>query len=136
MFTDKEIAYLKSQPLARLATVDQDLQPDASPVGFKFDGQVFSIIGHNLTATRKYINIDKGYTKVALVVDDLESVNPWRPRGIRIFGIADILKTETGASESRSYIRVRPTISWSWNVESSSFVDGQFKPRRTVHKEI
>ena len=38
MFTDKEIAYIKSQPLARLATVAQDLQPDASPVGFDFDG--------------------------------------------------------------------------------------------------
>jgi hypothetical protein len=39
MFTEKEIAYLQSQPLARLATVSVDLQPDAVPVGFEFDGQ-------------------------------------------------------------------------------------------------
>lgn len=136
MFTDEEIAYLKSQPLARLATVAQDLQPDASPVGFDFDGEVFLIIGHNLTATRKYINIDKGNSKVALVIDDLESINPWRPRGIRIFGIADIVEKEESANGPRRYIRVRPTISWSWNIEGSSFVDGKFKPRRTVHNTV
>ncbi len=32
-FTDAEIAYLRSQPLARIATVSPDGQPDASPVG-------------------------------------------------------------------------------------------------------
>ena len=133
MFTDKEIAYLKSQPLARLATVAQDLQPDASPVGFDFDGAVFWIMGRNLTTTRKYINIDEGNTKVALVIDDLESINPWRPRGIRIFGIADIAEKEGDTPGQRPYIRVSPTISWSWNVDGPSFVDGKFKPRRTVH---
>ena len=28
MFTEKEIAYIRSQPLGRIATVDQDGQPD------------------------------------------------------------------------------------------------------------
>ena len=133
MFTDKEIAYIKSQPLARLATVAQDLQPDASPVSFDFDGEVFLIMGRNLTATRKYINIDEGNTKVALVIDDLESINPWRPRGIRIFGIADIAEKEDDTPGQRPYIRVSPTISWSWNVDGPSFVAGKFTPRRTVH---
>ena len=37
-FTDDEIRYLRSQPLARIATVDADGQPDAVPVVFEFDG--------------------------------------------------------------------------------------------------
>jgi pyridoxamine 5'-phosphate oxidase family protein len=37
-FTEEEIAYLRSQPLARLATLDRDGQPDVVPVGFEFDG--------------------------------------------------------------------------------------------------
>jgi len=43
MFTEKEIAYLQSQLLARLATVSTTLQPDVAPVGFKFDGEKVSI---------------------------------------------------------------------------------------------
>jgi hypothetical protein len=33
MFSDKEIDYLKSQKLARIATVSKGLQPDVAPVG-------------------------------------------------------------------------------------------------------
>ena len=45
MFSEKEIAYLKSQKLARIATVSADGEPDVAPVGFTFDGQRF----HGLT---------------------------------------------------------------------------------------
>ena len=43
IFSEKEIEYLKSQRLARMATVnvsseDQTIQPDVVPVGFDFDG--------------------------------------------------------------------------------------------------
>jgi len=43
IFSEKEIEYLKSQRLARIATVnvsseDQTIQPDVVPVGFDFDG--------------------------------------------------------------------------------------------------
>ncbi len=69
-----------------------DVQPDASPVGLKFDGKIFIISGQKLPATRKYKNIADGYPKVALVIDDLESIDPWKPRGIRIFGTAEIVQ--------------------------------------------
>jgi pyridoxamine 5'-phosphate oxidase family protein len=39
-FTDEEIAYLQSQPLARLATVNSGAQPDVVPVAFEFDDLV------------------------------------------------------------------------------------------------
>ncbi len=38
MFSDKEIQYIKSQRLARIATVSAQVQPDVAPVGFDFDG--------------------------------------------------------------------------------------------------
>ena len=44
-FTEDEAAYLKSQPLARVATVDPDGQPDVTPVSFEFDGTYFYVGG-------------------------------------------------------------------------------------------
>ena len=45
IFTQKEIEYLKSQRLARIATAPAQLQestqPDVVPVGFDFDGEFF-----------------------------------------------------------------------------------------------
>ena len=59
MFTPEEIAYIQSQPLARLATVSQAGQPDVSPVGFRFDGKRFYITGADITRTFKYKNVNK-----------------------------------------------------------------------------
>ena len=130
MFTEKETEYLKSQRLARIGTVSADLQPDVSPVGYEFDGEYFYVGGMNNKATRKYKNVADGNSRVALVVDDLESVDPWSPRGIRVFGTADIVDHE-GYAGSGSYLRIRPTVTWSWNVEASSFQDGKFRPHKT-----
>ena len=41
--------------------------------------------------TRKYKNVKDGNNEVAMVIDDLESVQPWRPRGIKISGNAERL---------------------------------------------
>jgi pyridoxamine 5'-phosphate oxidase family protein len=53
---------------------------------------------------------------VSLVIDDLESVNPWRPRGIKIHGIAD-LTTREGYAGAGTYIRIEPREKWSWGIE-------------------
>ena len=44
-FTEEEVAYIRSQPLARVATVSADGQPDVVPVVFEFDGFHFVIGG-------------------------------------------------------------------------------------------
>ena len=44
-FTGEAIAYIKSQPLARVATVAPDGQPDVAAVGFEFDDTHFYIGG-------------------------------------------------------------------------------------------
>ena len=116
MFTENEIAYLKSQRLARIATVAPDGQPDVAPVGFEYDGQYYFIGGHNPEHTRKYHNIDHGNPKVALVVDDLVSLQPWKVRGIRIYGTADFVERE-GRFGHQRYMRITPHTSWSWGIE-------------------
>jgi pyridoxamine 5'-phosphate oxidase family protein len=132
MFSQKELGYLKSQRLARISTVSpEDLQPDVSPVGFEFDGEYFYVGGIDLPKTRKYKNVLKN-KKVALVIDDLETVNPWAPRAIRIYGTADIVARQGGymdrahsssssSSSPPSYIRIRPLKKWSWGVEEPVF---------------
>jgi pyridoxamine 5'-phosphate oxidase family protein len=133
VFTEKEIAYMKSQRLARIGTVSEDSQPDVAPVGFEFDGNYFHIGGMNNEATRKHKNVASGNTQVALAIDDLESVDPWMPRGIKVYGTAEIVEREGYAGKS-SYLRIRPTISWSWNVEGPAMVDGKFAPHKIIHE--
>jgi PPOX class F420-dependent enzyme/OxyR family protein len=82
MLTPEERDYLQTQRLARLATVAPDGQPTIDAVGFTFEGGRFYIGGHNLPGTRKYRTVDAGNRRVALIIDDLASVQPWTPRGI------------------------------------------------------
>lgn len=120
MFTQKEITYIQSQPLARLATVSVSLQPDVAPVGFQFDGEKFFITGFDITRTFKYKNVQAGHDLVALVIDDLASVQPWEARGIKIHGKAEILEFNGRAS-----LVIIPQRSWSWGVEEAGFKDGK-----------
>ena len=132
-FTDEEVAYLRSQRLARLATVSPDGQPDVVPVGFEFDGTHVYVGGLDPARTRKFRNVRAGSTRVALVVDDLPSVRPWSPRYLRIYGTAELVERR-GQFGKAPYMRITPTISWSFNLEGRSFThDRKVVPRRTVH---
>ncbi len=131
MFSEAEIAYLQSQPLARLATGAPNGQPDVAPVGYRFDGRTFTIGGRDIPSTRKYKNIQAGNARVALVVDDLETVDPWRPRGIKVFGRAEIIEHGAGPGPG-PFIRINPEISWSWGIEGPVFVKGDFITHRVV----
>ena len=123
MFSDKEVSYIKSQRLARFATASTDLQPDVAPVGFDFDGQYFYVGGITLAKTLKYKNV-QGNPKVSLVIDDLETTDPWTPRGIKIHGIADFT-TRQGYVGPGTYIRIEPGKKWSWRIEQPTFRDGK-----------
>ena len=87
-FTDEELTYLPSQPIARFASIGGSQQPDVVPVAFEFDGAYFWVGGSGDTVlrTRKFRNIEAGYRKVALVVDDMVSFDPFIARGIRVYG--------------------------------------------------
>lgn len=113
MFSEKELAYLRTQKLLRLATVEPDGQPDVDAVGFEFDGQYFYIGGLALQTSRKYKSVAAGHTKVSLIIDDQENA---KPRGIKLHGVAKIIQ-RPGRVGVTEYLAVRPTVSWHWGIE-------------------
>lgn len=111
MFTDAEIAYLASQPLGRLATAQPNGTLQVSPVGFSYnaDEKAIEVTGHNLAKSKKFRNVAAN-GRVAFVVDDLPSMNPWRVRCLEIRGHAEAL---TGVNEDDGHfdgavIRIHP----------------------------
>jgi pyridoxamine 5'-phosphate oxidase family protein len=77
--------------------------------------------------------VQAGNTKVALVIDDLASVRPWSPRYLRIYGTAELVERR-GQFGPGPYMRITPTVSWSFNLDGRSFThDREVVPRRTVH---
>jgi pyridoxamine 5'-phosphate oxidase family protein len=144
MFSEKEVEYLKSQRVARIATAasvsskeegeNRSLQPDVVPVGFDFDGDYFYVGGMNIIISTKYKNILKN-NKVAIVIDDLKSIDPWDPRGVKIYGTADVVVRQGGYMEGTghanpSYIRISPKRKWSWGIDEPVFVEGKFNVKR------
>jgi pyridoxamine 5'-phosphate oxidase family protein len=109
-FSKREIKYLTENRLARIATVSHDQQPHVVPINYKFDGGYFYFSGWNLKGTLKFRNIQKN-NKVALVIDDVFSVNPWRTRAVVIEGIAEIMK-----NSNDDYIRITPIRKVSWGI--------------------
>lgn len=137
-FTDDEIAYLRSQPLARFATLSEDgEQPDVVPLAFEFDGTYFWVggVGASVLATRKFRNIRAGRRKVALVVDDTVSFDPFIARGIRIYGEAADPIERVGVVGPGIYARVTPKVSWSWNMAGEPAGETWYPSRRAVHGE-
>ena len=131
MFSQQEQAYLQTQPLARLATIEPDGQPDVDVVGFEFDGARFYVGGHKLETTRKYKNVVAGHHKVSLLIDDLKSLQPWQPRGIRIYGIAEIIQRH-GHLGPGNYLAITPVVSWSWGVEEPRIERGLVGPKKIL----
>jgi len=114
-FSSKEVEYIKSQHLARIATATKDGVPGVAPVGFDFDGKYFYVGGRNIKVTHKYKNTLKN-PRVSFVIDDLKSVQPWQPRFIKISGAADLV-TRTGYVGEDTYIRVTPQRKTSWGLD-------------------
>ncbi len=129
MFTPAEASYLKSQLLARLATVAPDGTVQNSPVGFFLNNELntFDIWGQRMGRTKKFANV-AGYPRVALVIDDLASVSPWIARGIEIRGLAEPLSDLEPPLPyySREVIRIRPYKIISWGLEEG----GAYTSRR------
>jgi pyridoxamine 5'-phosphate oxidase family protein len=130
MFSEQERVFLQTQPLARLATVAVDSQPDVDAVGFAFDEGRFYITGYALERTRKYRNIAAGQIKVSLIIDDLKTLQPLEPRAIKIHGEAAILSLEEGYRGPGTYLVLTPKVSWSWGIDGPAFQDGKFVTKK------
>jgi pyridoxamine 5'-phosphate oxidase family protein len=118
-FTDKELRYLaerRPERLGRIATVGADGTPHVVPVGWRYNAEQDSIDvgGMNFARTKKFR--DAGRTgRAAIVIDDLASVDPWRPRGVEIRGRAET------SEEPRAMIRIHPERIISWGIEDQDF---------------
>lgn len=116
--SEAERAYLAGQRLCRMATVDPSGQPQVNPVGYflQEDGTILSG-GLDLAGTKRWRNL-QAHPRLALVVDDLVSVDPWRVRGVEIRGEAELLTGPHGLARgmSEELIRVHPHWVHSWGL--------------------
>jgi pyridoxamine 5'-phosphate oxidase family protein len=126
-FTDNELEYLKGQRLARLATADSNGAPHVVPVGFRLaeDGSAIDVGGHGFAKSKKYRDL-KANPKVAIVIDDLASIDPWTPRGLEVRGTAHL--HDTGGTEKfgaggwdEAWVRIVPERVNSWGIEGPAF---------------
>ena len=110
-FTEAELHYLSTQPLMRFATASLEGRPDVAPVVFEVDGDDLVTSGFDIAHTVRYRNVQEN-PQATVVIDDLASVNPWSPRGIKVIGVTTI---ETFDGGERFRISPRVVISWAIN---------------------
>ncbi len=112
-FTDQELEYLHgARRLARIATVGKDGTPHVVPVGFSHDREqdTIDVGGRDFEGTKKFRDVAKT-GRAAIVIDDLASTDPLRPRGIEVRGRAEAL------TQPRPLIRIHPERIVSWGIE-------------------
>lgn len=119
-FTPDEIEYLRSQRLGRLATAGPNGQPHVVPVGFRYnpDEDTIDIGGHDFAKRKKWRDVHSN-PKVAFVVDDIKSFQPWVVRGIEIRGEAEVFpsggKTVIPFFDDEMF-RIKPRRIYSWGL--------------------
>jgi len=112
-FSDSELEYLGgARRLARIATVGKDGTPHVVPVGFGYNVERDSIDvgGRDFARTKKYRDVART-GRAAIVIDDLASTDPWRPRGIEVRGRAEAIDGD------RPLIRIHPERIVPWGLE-------------------
>ena len=118
--TEAERAYLQSQPLARLATVDGGARRRTirSAPSSMSRPATSSSAAHAMGASREFRNVQRN-GQVALVIDDLVPRDPWTVRGLEIRGTAVALEDVDPPVPfmSREVIRITPTWVTSWGVD-------------------
>ncbi|MEP6851471.1 MAG: PPOX class F420-dependent oxidoreductase [bacterium] len=109
--TAAQRTYLTGQLLGRLATVSPDGVVQNNPVAFRLRADdTIDIGGYRMASTKKYRNIAAGSTRVAFVVDDLVSTDPWQARCLEVRGVAAALHDTTPPlpGMTRDVLRITP----------------------------
>ena len=116
--TPAEVAYLESQPLGRLATIQPDGSPQVKLVGFRYNPDLgtVDVTGFSMSASQKYRNVSRD-GRAALVIDDIASTQPWRVRFLEIRGRAEAVPGDDDDSADTSLIRLHPGRVLSFGVE-------------------
>jgi pyridoxamine 5'-phosphate oxidase family protein len=118
-FRDAELAYLLTEfehlvterRLGRLATVSKDGTPHVVPVGWSCNAEhdTIDLPGFDLEQTKKFRDVERS-GRAAIVVDDLASFDPWRPRGVEVRGRAETVQ------DGRPLIRIHPYRVVAWGI--------------------
>lgn len=121
VFTPEELAYLRAADLGRLATIKRSGSPQVSPVGFTYNDELTTIDvgGYRMSDSQKFRNVASN-PKVAFVVDDIASHDPWRVRCVEIRGTAE---------------QVFPSVDRDTETDGAGDVDGaliRITPRRII----
>jgi pyridoxamine 5'-phosphate oxidase family protein len=114
VFTEAELRYLAGgRQLGRIATVGADGTPHVVPVGWIYNAarDTIDVGGHELERSKKFRDVART-GRAAIVIDDLESANPWRPRGVEVRGWAEAIAMPT------PLIRINPERIVSWGLEA------------------
>jgi pyridoxamine 5'-phosphate oxidase family protein len=112
-FSEAELAYLLGERrLGRVATVGRDGTPHVVPVGWSYNAEHDSIDvgGHDFARTKKFRDVARS-GRAAIVIDDLASTDPWRPRAVEVRGRAEAIH------EPRPLIRIHPERILSWGLD-------------------
>lgn len=109
-FTQREVDYLRSQPLMRFASASPTGRPDVAAVVFEVDGDDIVTAGFDIAKTVRYRNVQAN-PRAAVVIDDLAAVEPWTPRGIKVRG-----RVRIEGDDSGQRFRITPEVIWSWGI--------------------
>ncbi len=119
--TEVELAYLQTQKLARLGTVNKRGEPQVAAVGFRYNPELdtIDIGGRDMENSQKFRNVAHN-GMVSFLVDDV--LPPWKTRSLEIRGEAQALSTGWEASVpgmSTAVIRITPRriIFWDATVD-------------------
>jgi pyridoxamine 5'-phosphate oxidase family protein len=130
-FTEPEIAYLQSQKLGRMATVDVKGDLHVVPVVFRYNPETdtIDIGGHNFATSKKYRDALR-HGRIAIVVDDV--LPPWKPRFIEVRGTVQA-EASGGKAINEEFVpemlRLTPTYITSFGVNDEGIIArGQQKP--------
>jgi pyridoxamine 5'-phosphate oxidase family protein len=117
-FTPEERAWLASQRLGRLATVSPTGVVGNAPVTyFVRADDTIDIGGQRMGQTKKFRNVRDG-SRVAFVVDDVDTSAGWDPTYLEIRGTAEALSDVEPPADgfSREIIRIHPDWTRSFNL--------------------
>src|SRR4029077_10285999 len=122
-FKSHELDFLRQAELGRLATIQPNGTPQKSPVGFSYNESLatIDIAGYRMSRGQKFRNIAHN-DKVAFVVDDITSRDPWRVRCLEIRGTAEQAEIApshgpAGAGLDTAIIRVTPKRIISFGID-------------------
>jgi pyridoxamine 5'-phosphate oxidase family protein len=113
VFTEAERRYMTGgRQLGRIATVGADGTPHVVPVGWIYNAarDTIDVGGHELGRSKKFQDIART-GRAAIVIDDVESTDPWHTRAIEVRGRAEAIALPT------ALIRIYPERIISWGLE-------------------